>query len=152
MRSHLNKLSGKCFKYCGINYDVVEVKVVNYKAVIKTNRQIFVKTETEMNAFMDDIEILGKVGAVDVVLSTQTAKEEWKPAKVVSEAVAVFNTEIVAAESAAQKLSNMLMEMFESLAGSPSEDDYKKASAMVNVSNSIVNVQMAQIKFLSLKK
>jgi hypothetical protein len=43
------------------------------------------------------------------------------------------------------------MEMFEQLAGKPTKETYEQATAMVSMANSIVNVQMAQIKFYRLK-
>jgi gamma-glutamyl:cysteine ligase YbdK (ATP-grasp superfamily) len=62
-----------------------------------------------------------------------------------------FESEIVVAESNAAKVSNKLMEMFEQLAGKPTKETYEQATAMVSMANSIVNVQMAQIKFYRLK-
>jgi hypothetical protein len=43
------------------------------------------------------------------------------------------------------------MEMFEQLADKPTKETYEQATAMVSMANSIVNVQMAQIKFYRLK-
>jgi 5,10-methylenetetrahydrofolate reductase len=63
-----------------------------------------------------------------------------------------FAAEIVVAESNAAKVSNKLMEMFEQLADKPTKETYEQATAMVSMANSIVNVQMAQIKFYRLKK
>jgi 5,10-methylenetetrahydrofolate reductase len=62
-----------------------------------------------------------------------------------------FAAEIVVAESNAAKVSNKLMEMFEQLADKPTKETYEQATAMVSMANSIVNVQMAQIKFYRLK-
>jgi hypothetical protein len=47
-------------------------------------------------------------------------------------------------------LPNKLMEMFEQLAVNPQKKPMSKL-AMVSMANSIVNVQMAQIKFYRLK-
>lgn len=151
MQKNLNKLEGKAFKYCGNTYEVTEIKIVNHKAVIKTSRQTFVKTPSELDAFMDDIEFV-KLEKKEASPANGIDLSAWKPEKKLVDGLTVFNAEVVAAESAAQKLSNKLMDVFDSLADKPTEESYKKASAMVNVANSIVNVQMAQIKFLSLKK
>lgn len=151
MQENLNKLSGKAFKYCGSTYQVIEIKIVNYKAVVKTNRQTFVKTESELDVFMEDIEFV-QLEKKEASTANGIDLSAWKPKKKLVDGLTVFNAEVVAAESAAQKLSNKLMDVFDSLSDSPTEESYKKASAMVNVANSIVNVQMAQIKFLSLKK
>lgn len=157
MQNLLNKFNGKSFKYCSKMYAVKNTKIVNQKAVILTDGQSFVKTESELEAFMDDIEFIKvasekSIEKISYVNGGMTPMAAWKPEKQVNEALEVLNTEIKHAETAAQKLSNKLMEVFEALSDNPTEDTYKKATAMVGVSNSIINVQMAQIKFLSLKK
>ncbi|MNF74814.1 hypothetical protein D3C85_601370 [compost metagenome] len=151
MRNQLNKLNGKSFRYCGNVYEVIETKVVNYKAVIKTNRQTFVKTESEFSGFMEDIEFVKKEKK-EAVKNENVPADTWLPSDVLVAKSSPLQAEIVVAESNATKVSNKLMEVFDLLAHDPTEETYKKAAAMVNVSNSIVNVQMAQIKFLTLKK
>jgi hypothetical protein len=143
MQNLLNKLNGKSFKYCGKTYTVKNTKIVNQKGVVLTDSQSFVKTNSELEAFMEDIEFvkLDKKDLLDFIPSNELVAKS-----------SPLQAEIVGAESNAQKVSNKLMEVFNSLAENPTEDTYKKAAAMVNVSNSIVAVQMAQIKFLSLKK
>lgn len=143
MQNLLNKLNGKSFKYCGKTYTVKNTKIVNQKGVVLTDSQSFVKTNSELEAFMEDIEFV-KLDKKDLL--------EFIPSNELVAKSSPLQAEIVVAESNAQKVSNKLMEVFNSLADNPSEDTYKKAAAMVNVSNSIVAVQMAQIKFLSLKK
>lgn len=160
MQNTINKLNGKSFRYCGKVYTVKSTKIVNYKAVIMTDSSSFVKTESELSAFMDDIEFVKKddlkvdksfVSTLNPVLTAkiQKAKEVNNS---LPEKISPLQVEIIAAETATQKVSNKLMEVFESLCDNPTDDTYKKAAAMVNVSNSIVNIQMAQIKYLSLKK
>jgi hypothetical protein len=56
MQENLKKFQGKAFKYCGQIY-VDETKIVNHKAVIKTDLKSFVKLPSELDAFMDDIEL-----------------------------------------------------------------------------------------------
>jgi hypothetical protein len=143
MQNLLNKLNGKSFKYCGKTYTVKNTKIVNQKGVVLTDSQSFVKTNSELEAFMEDIEFV-KLDKKDLL--------EFIPSSELVAKSSPLQAEILVAESNAQKVSNKLMEVFNSLADNPSEDTYKKAAAMVNVSNSIVAVQMAQIKFLSLKK
>lgn len=165
MQKTINKLNGKSFRYCGKVYKVKSTKLVNYKAVIMTDSSSFVKTESELSAFMDDIEFVKKEDLkVDKsFVSTMEPRGELRDkrdfelkAKEVNnslpEKTSPLQVEIIAAETATQKVSNKLMEVFESLCDNPTDDTYKKAAAMVNVSNSIVNIQMAQIKYLSLKK
>lgn len=152
MKNTLKNFEGRSFKYCGKIYAVKEIKVINQKAVIKTDGQTFVKTDTELESFIGDIEFVATAQKAVNSKTAQVVKESWIPAEVVPAKATPLQAEIVVAESNASKVANKLMEVFESLSESPNEATYKKAAAMVNVSNSIVNVQMAQIKFLSLKK
>lgn len=147
MQESLNKLIGKSFKYYGKNYVVKSAKIISHNAVISTDSHTFVKTESELEAFMNDVEFFSikqEVIKNKTFLVPKTESVEIVPS--------VLNTGIITAESNAQKVSNKLMDIFEALSESPTEETYRKAAAMVNVSNSIVNVQMAQIKLLSLKK
>lgn len=161
MQKTINKLNGKSFRYYGKVYTVKSTKLVNYKAVIMTDSSSFVKTESELSAFMDDIEFVKKedlkvnksfVSTMNPVLMDEIQKAKEVNNNSLPEKVSPLQVEIIAAETATQKVSNKLMEVFESLCDNPTDDTYKKAAAMVNVSNSIVNIQMAQIKYLSLKK
>lgn len=155
MQNHLNKIAGKTFRYCGQLYKVGETKMVNHKAVIKTDRQTFVKTESELSEFMEDIEFVDAKAFDNVQKFPEggiVPGKEWKPSNEIVLKSSPLQSEIWTAESNAAKVSNKLMEVFNSLADNPTEETFKKAAAMVNVSNSIVNIQMAQIKFLSLKK
>lgn len=148
MQNILNKLNGKAFKYCGKTYVVKSTKIVNQKAVVLTDSQSFVKTTSELEAFMEDIEFV-KIEKTNENLS---AAKAYVPSNEMVLKSSPLQAEIIVAESNTQKVSNKLMEVFELLSENPTEDTYKKAAAMVNVSNSIVAVQMAQIKFLTLKK
>jgi hypothetical protein len=155
MQNHLNKLNGKTFRYCGMLYKVLDTKIVNYKAVIKTDRQTFVKTESELNAFVDDIEFVKEKlvsPAEKLVEAIMSPKKEGEESEVFVSKSSVLQAEIIVAESNAQKVTNKLMDVFNELSSNPTDETYKKAQAMVNVSNSIVNLQIAQIKFLMLKK
>jgi hypothetical protein len=148
MQNLLNKLNGKSFKYCGKTYTVKETKIVNQKAVILTDGQSFVKTNSELEAFMEDIEII----KIQQFKDGGLVPKSYVHVSEIAVQKSPLQAEIIVAESNAQKVSNKLMEVFETLSNNPTEDTYKKAAAMVNVSNSIINVQMAQIKFLSLKR
>jgi hypothetical protein len=157
MQNKLNQFIGERFIFSTLEYKVLEVKIVNQKAAIKTDRRTFVFLESELTDFMESIKFLDVENfdkkAVEPKKELQV-ETIWSQEQNVPEVAktSVLQAEIVMAESTAHKVSNKLMEVFEMLANSPTEETYKKAAAMVNVSNSIVNVQMAQIKFLSLKK
>lgn len=169
MQDLLNKLSGKSFKYCGRVYTVNNTKIVNQKAVILTNIQTFSKTLSELEAFMDDILFIKVDKAIPVVnkkaVFSEIDKDEWKPLKEKTHEVEQWKpskemvvkltphiAEIVAAETTAVILSNKLMDVFNELSTNPTETTFKKATAMVGVSNSIINVQLTQMKFWALKK
>lgn len=149
MQKNLNKFNGKAFCYCGKVYVVKNTKIVNYKAVILTDAQSFVKTESELDAFIDDIEfvslkkndISAPKSIVDMAIIKSTPVKNN-----------ALQAEIISAESNSQKVSNKLMKMFDLISDSPTEETYKQAEAMVKISNSIVNIQTAQMKFLSLKE
>ena len=157
MQNKLNQFIGKKFIFSTLKYTVLEVKIVNQKAAIKTDRRTFVFLENELDDFIEAIKFLevdsSKLTAV-VAENTLEVQRIWSSENESGKAVQLspFQAEIVVAESNSQKVSNKLMEVFEALSDRPTEATYKKASAMVNVANSIVNIQMAQIKFLSLKK
>lgn len=148
MQNLLNKLNGKAFKYCGKTYTVKNTKIVNQKGVVLTDSQSFVKTTSEMKAFIEDIEFV----KIEKFKDGGPVPSSYVPSNDVVLKSSPLQAELIIAESTTQKVSNKLMEVFEMLSDNPTEDTYKKAAAMVNVSNSIVAVQMAQIKFLSLKK
>lgn len=157
MQENLKKFQGKAFKYCGQIYTVQETRIVNQKAVIKTDLKSFVKLPSELNAFMDDIEFLkvdtdSIVKAFDRSVGIVHRKEDWTPAERIPAVPTPIQVEIVVAESNAAKVSNKLMDMFEKLSSAPTKETYEQATAMVNMANSIMNVQMTQIKLLSFKK
>ncbi len=156
MQNLLNKFSGKSFKYCGRVYTVNNTKIVNQKAVILTNIQTFSKTLSELEAFIENI-VFVKVDKTlpvvnKVVAAAAPPKEEWKPSKEMVAQLTPHIAEIVAAETTAERLSSKLMDVFEELSLNPSETAFKKATAMVGVSNSIINIQLTQMKFWALKK
>lgn len=147
MQTKLDQLIGQTFRFLGDekNYHVKSAKIITGNAVVITDRKPFNFYPSEFDEFLTGIEIVPYYEKTEV-------KTDYKPSDELVLKSSPMQAEIVVAESNAQKVSNKLMEVFDLLADSPTEETYKKASAMVNVSNSIVAVQMAQIKFLSLKK
>jgi len=157
MQNKLNQFVGETFIFSTLKYKVVEVKIVNQKAIIKTDRRTFAFLENELDDFMESIKFLDVENSKNIGVSVEKSLEVqniWSSDNEVKKAVqsSPLQAEIIVAESNAHKVSCKLMDVFNSLSESPTEETYKKAAAMVNVSNSIVAVQMAQIKFLSLKK
>jgi len=147
MLEKLELLKGSYFVFAKLKYLVKGVKVITGNAVIITDRKTFNFLPSEFEDWYEAIDIFS--GNDPTVVPERKA---WIPEVIVPTKTTPLQAEVIVAESNAQKVSNKLMDIFDSLAGSPNEETYKKAAAMVNVSNSIVNVQMAQIKYLSLKK
>ena len=157
MQNKLNQFVGVIFSYNTLIYKVLEVKIVNQKATIKTDRRTFVFLESELDDFIEAIKFLevktSKLtdGSVEKSLEVQKI---WSSENEGSKEVQLspLQAEIIVAESNSSKVNAKLMDMFDLLSKKPTEMTFKQASAMVNVSNAIVSVQMAQFKFLSLKK
>lgn len=157
MQNKLNQFLGVRFSYNTLIYKVLEVKIVNQKATIKTDRRTFVFLESELDDFIEAIKFLevktSKLtdGSVEKSLEVQKI---WSSENEGSKEVQLspLQAEIIVAESNSSKVNAKLMDMFDLLSKKPTEMTFKQASAMVNVSNAIVSVQMAQFKFLSLKK
>lgn len=157
MQNKLNQFVGVRFSYNTLIYKVLEVKIVNQKATIKTDRRTFVFLERELDDFTQAIKFLevktSKLtdGSVEKSLEVQKIwSSENEGEKEVQ--LSPLQAEIIVAESNSSKVNAKLMDMFDLLSKKPTEMTFKQASAMVNVSNAIVSVQMAQFKFLSLKK
>jgi hypothetical protein len=142
---------GERFIFSTLEYKVQEVKIVNYKAVIKTDRRTFCFLESELDDFMGaikfvDVESFPSKMQLDApVLEVQKI---WEENELVPQHEAVLLDE----PSNAHKVSSKLMDVFNDLLDNPSEEVYKKASAMVNVGNSIVNAELAHWKLLTLKR
>jgi hypothetical protein len=158
MQTILNELNNKVFTLENKRYQVLETSLKLDKIVIKTDKRSFVLYKYELEDWIAKIEIINIELEVPVKRDFFDTKErcqarsDFPEAKKVSVIEQSLQAEIIVAETNASKVSEKLMEVFNALSENPTESTYKKAAAMVNVSNSIVNVQIAQIKFLSLKK
>lgn len=142
MQIIIEEFKDSCFLYAFKKHIVKNVKIVNGNAVIKTDRKTFVKTQTELEEFYNDVKFVDE----DVV----DLNKEYVP--VVSENTSL-NAEIIQANSLTGRLTNSLEEIFNELAyGDPTDKTYRKAEAMVRATNAIVSVQLANYKYLSLNK
>lgn len=150
MQKTLSKLNGKCFKYCGNIFSVIETKIVNQKAVVKTNRQTFVKTESELNVFMDDIEFVkgDKVSFVPAKKDIDT-KTPFLNDNAAKES---HDVEIMQSADVQAKMIDKLMGVFDEISKNPTEETYKRAKAMVDVSGAVVSVQVLQLRLKMLTK
>lgn len=150
MQNKIDSLVGRNFIFSTLKYKVKKAKIINGNAVIITDRKPFNFYPGEFNDWYQKIQICED--SEDKISVPSKVVSDWIPPVKIENVPSPLQAEIVVAESNSQKVSNKLMEVFEALSDKPTEATYKKASAMVNVANSIVNIQMAQIKFLSLKK
>jgi len=150
MQNKLNQLMNKRFLFENKQFEVLETKIVNYKATILTDRRTFVFFEKELDAFMDDIEFVkgDKVSFVPAkkdidtktsFLNDNTAKES-------------HDVEIMQSADVQAKMIDKLMAVFDEISKNPTEETYKRAKAMVDVSGAVVNVQVLQLRLKMLTK
>jgi len=143
MQNKVNQFIGISFVYEKKLHKVESVKIVNHKAVIKTDRQTFVKLESELDDFLEEIDFRE--------LSKLEQKEPWLPAKEGVREMTVLEAEIIHTNSQSRRITDKLESVFNELAICPKEETFKKAKAMVDASNAIVNMQLANYKYLTLK-
>ena len=136
----VNELIDKIFYFQDKKYKVIEVSVKFQKAVIKTDKKTFVWFPHELKDFMDKIAIVDNVD-----------KTEFLPSNDVVDELTPLKAEIIHANQQARRITDKLEAVFNEMALEPNEKTYKKARAMVDASNAIVNMQLANYKFLSLK-
>ena len=136
----VNELIDKIFYYQDRKYKVIEVSVKFQKAVIKTDKKTFVWFPHELKDFMDKIAIVESIN-----------KSEFLPSTDVVDELTPLKAEIIHANQQARRITDKLEAVFNELASKPKEETYKKARAMVDASNAIVNMQLANYKFLTLK-
>ena len=140
----VNELIDKIFSFENKEYKVREVSVKFQKAVIITDKRTFVWFPHELNEFMEKITIIDPGALV-------SEKEEWLPSNQVAAELTPLKAEIIHTNKQSRRITDKLEAVFNELADKPGEATYKKAKAMVDASNAIVNMQLANYKFLSLK-
>lgn len=158
MKEKLLKIENAIFGYDGKVFKVLETKVVNGKAVIKTDKRTFVFLETELNEFWSGINIFESGGLVieskiSQAVIAEPQSENWIPNKnTLPLKESPHKVEIMQANALSVRMIDKLENVFNELAESPGEEVYKKADAMVKAANAIVNVQVASLKYLMLNK
>lgn len=140
MQIIIEEFKGSCFVYNYKKHFVKDAKIVNGNAVIKTNRQTFVKTQTELDEFYNDVKF--------VTEALVALNEEYVP--IVSESTSL-SAEIIQANSLSSHITAKLLIVFNELSDKPTEETYKKSDAMVKASNAIAKVQITNYKYLTLK-
>ena len=145
MQTILNKLDGESFLLNKKVHKVMSAKVVNDRAVIKTNLQSFVKLPSELDAFFESIVLVEK--------TYEVAEDSYLPSKEVVLKATPIQQEIIENNARSRRVTDRLEDIFNEISSQNkiSEETYKKARAMVDASNAIVNMQMVNYKFLALK-
>jgi len=141
-------LTGKNFKHDGNDFAFVSCKTVVSNLMILTNKKTI---QVPVDRFVDFYQ---KVEANCYVPQDENvAKELLKQRNFgdVSKKEHVHQAEIIKVNGVSARITEKLEAVFDLLAENPNEETYKKAKAMVDASNAIVNVQMANYKFLTLK-
>jgi hypothetical protein len=136
MLENLKGLEGKAFVHKKTKYNVVATKIVNGVAVVRTDRQTFSFVPSDFEIWFENIDVF------EASLShANVTRKEWIPANVIPAKPPGLKPEVIAAENNAVKVSNKLMEIFDVISSNPTDEAFKKASAMVQVANSIINAQ-----------
>jgi hypothetical protein len=136
MLENLKELEGKAFVFNKIKYNVETTKMVKDVAVIRTDRKTFTFLPSAFETWLGEVLIFE-----DTPGEANVTRKEWIPAAIIPAKITGLQTELIASENNAVKVSNKLMEVFETLSSNPTDEAYKKASAMVQVANSIINAQ-----------
>lgn len=154
-------LEGKEIIFSKINYKILELKDVSGRFIIKTDKRTFSFYPSEIDDWLSAIQVVDVVKEKEIVFAKiyeQTIVKytpDLPQLPVASldtkESVKAIPAEIISTNSVTGKVADKLFEMFEILSGKPSESNYKQAKAMVEISNAIVNTQLAQLKFTTLK-
>ena len=141
MQTILNKLINKSFYFESKKYNVIEASEKLGKAVIKTDKRHFILYPDELTDFMVKITIV----------TFDSVKDSFLPSNELVAEATPLQKEIIHTNEQSRRITDKLEAVFNELANSPKEETYKKAKAMVDASNAIVNMQLANYKFLSLK-
>ena len=144
MQTILNQLTDKIFTLEKRQYKVLEVFVKLEKAVIKTDKRSFVLYPHELQEWIGKIVIMNP----DTLISN---KEQWLPSKDIVSKMTVLKAEIIHTNAQSRRITDKLEAVFNQLSDKPGEEHFKQAKAMVDASNAIVNMQLANYKFLTLK-
>ena len=157
MKDKLALFENATFLWQGREYKVKNTKLLDLKANIFTDRQTFVKYESELDSFLKEIKFLDKNISVQ---SDFLVEKELQRKEIIEESESsgvvikqeVYHAEIMDANNRAIRISDKLEEAFMDLSnGNYDEKKYKKAEAMVKLSNAIVSNELTRFKFLTLK-
>jgi hypothetical protein len=157
MKEKLKLFENATFLWGGREYVVRNTKIIDLKASIFTDRQTFVKYESELDSFLNEIKFIDKSVSVQ---SEFLVEKELQRQEVVQEikeqgiaiVQSVHHAEIMDANNRAIRISDKLEDVFNEISSGDFDDQkYKKAEAMVKLSNAIVGNEMTRFKYLTLK-
>lgn len=157
MNEKIKLFENSQFMYLGKTFKVMNCKVQYHKAMIFTDRQTFVKYETELDAFLTEIEFITDSSSIAKVLDEEketVRTEAVAEIKAKGEVILpnVHHAEIMNSNQRAMRISEKLEAVFNEISdGDADEKKLKKAGAMVQLSNAIVNNEMMKFKYLNLK-
>jgi hypothetical protein len=135
MKIIIEDFKDAAFTYEGTRHQVEKAKIINNIAVIITNHKTFSWTESELKHFYDEVSFVAPEAGVVVAQSN------------------VLNAEVIQANALSVRLTESLESVFNEISnGLATDKTYKKAEMMVKASNAIINVQMANYKYLTLNK
>lgn len=140
MQNKVNQFINKAFIKEKKTYVVERVDIKKGRAYVYTDRRTFTLYENELNDLIDSIEFCAvpESSSSDVVSAVVMHKSH------------ALGQHIVTQNELSGRMCKKLEEVFDELTSSPGEETYKKAKSMVEVANSIVGVQMANYKYLTL--
>jgi len=157
MKEKLKLFENATFLWGGREYVVKNTKIIDLKASIFTDRQTFVKYESELDSFLNEIKFIDKsVSVQSEVLVEKELQRQEVVQEIKDQGIAivqsVHHAEIMDANNRAMRISDKLEDVFNELSsGEFDEQKYKKAEAMVKLSNAIVSNEMTRFKYLTLK-
>ena len=157
MKEKLKLFENATFLWGGREYVVKNTKIIDLKASIFTDRQTFVKYESELDSFLNEIKFIDKsVSTESDVVNEKELQRQEVVQEIKEQGIAivqsVHHAEIMDANNRAIRISDKLEDVFNELSsGEFDEKKYKKAEAMVKLSNAIVSNEMTRFKYLTLK-
>jgi len=157
MKEKLKLFENATFLWGGREYVVKNTKIIDLKASIFTDRQTFVKYESELDSFLNEIKFIDKsVSTESDVVNEKELQRQEVVQEIKEQGIAivqsVYHAEIMDANNRAIRISDKLEDVFNELSsGEFDEKKYKKAEAMVKLSNAIVSNEMTRFKYLTLK-
>jgi hypothetical protein len=138
MQSKLDQL-GKGFIKDKKTYVVERTAVKMGKAYVYTDRSTFVLYENELDDLIASVEVCDEVDFGNGIVV-------YEPKGLTNK----LTQQITEQNGLSKRMCLKLEQVFDELSSNPGEEVYKKAKSMVEVANSIVNVQMANYKYLTM--